>query len=235
MPRGAAYPPVLSHLNLAREHLRKMPCPVVFWLRDKALTRLAQGAPDFWAWRSGVYEFLPEAKWAESVYQQPRGGTRAWSELPPAKKSQRMLTLEGLLADYRELGDGPTERNIRAELLLELGRLYLRSYRTEAATSHLTEALDLYRVLGDRLGEAHTLQALACLEHQRENFFEQAIYLHQAIGDVYSHAKDCAQWADTWIALALYDEAKVDLKFALQVYISLNLPYVDWVKAKLAE
>lgn len=40
MPYGEPYPDVLSNLNLVREHFRRVPCPVVFWLREDALIRL---------------------------------------------------------------------------------------------------------------------------------------------------------------------------------------------------
>ncbi len=49
---------ILNHLNFARELYRKQtPYPIVIWLSEDALTKLAQKSPDFWAWRSGVFEF----------------------------------------------------------------------------------------------------------------------------------------------------------------------------------
>jgi len=52
--------PLLAHLNLARElYLNYVSHPLVLWLPEYALTVLARTAPDFWAWRSGVFEFGP--------------------------------------------------------------------------------------------------------------------------------------------------------------------------------
>ena len=48
--------PALAQLNLDRELFRELPCPVVFFLPEFAMTRLIREAPDFWAWRAGVYE-----------------------------------------------------------------------------------------------------------------------------------------------------------------------------------
>ncbi len=51
---------IFAHLNLARELYRiHVPIPIVIWLPEYALTELARKAPDFWAWRSGVFEFEP--------------------------------------------------------------------------------------------------------------------------------------------------------------------------------
>ena len=52
------YSPVLGRLNHDRDLLRRaIPVPLLIWLPDFALDYVARGAPDFWAWRSGVYEF----------------------------------------------------------------------------------------------------------------------------------------------------------------------------------
>src|SRR5947209_19890995 len=66
IPSREAYPPLLSSLNLNRELFRQqVPHPLLLWLPDYALTALARKAPDFWAWRSGLYEFAPEREAAE--------------------------------------------------------------------------------------------------------------------------------------------------------------------------
>ncbi|MFM7581237.1 MAG: hypothetical protein ACKO9F_00735, partial [Caldilinea sp.] len=57
IPLGASAARLMAELNLGRElFLRDAPCPLVFWLPDYAVTAVARHAPDFWAWRSGVFE-----------------------------------------------------------------------------------------------------------------------------------------------------------------------------------
>ena len=52
------YPPVLQDLNFVRDAYKyRFPYPMLFVLPDYAITRLAKFAPDFWAWRSGVFLF----------------------------------------------------------------------------------------------------------------------------------------------------------------------------------
>ncbi|MDX9956060.1 MAG: tetratricopeptide repeat protein, partial [Anaerolineae bacterium] len=190
MPGGAVHPPVLQQLNLAREHFRRLPCPVVFWLRDEALTRLARGAPDFWAWRSGVFEFVPEPDWVNAESLQHVGqGTLAWRDLPAQEKSTRILALEGLLEDYKLLEqDGATYR-ASAEIALELGWLYLVAYRVDEAAQVLDSALHLFRAVGDRLGEANVLQAMGDVQAFRDDrdtaldSYAQALTLFRAVGD----------------------------------------------------
>src|SRR5207237_338124 len=74
IPSREAYPPLLSSLNLNRELFRQqVPHPLLLWLPDYALTALARKAPDFWAWRSGLYEFAPEREAAEQSLKVVRG------------------------------------------------------------------------------------------------------------------------------------------------------------------
>lgn len=47
-------------LNWTREALRQFEFPVVLWLADSLATRLLRQAPDFWIWRSGVFEFTAQ-------------------------------------------------------------------------------------------------------------------------------------------------------------------------------
>jgi hypothetical protein len=165
MSYGDRHPAVLNHLNLARDRFRALGCPVVFWLREDALTRVARGAPDFWAWRSGVFEFEPDPGLARAAYEgQPRdGSTPAWWNLPAEEKATRRIVLEGLLEDYLAMGrddPAPQVQRAQADLYLELGRLYYNAGRADNAIHNLGQALTLFRAVGSRLGEANTLQAI---------------------------------------------------------------------------
>lgn len=58
IPRGQPYTRTLAELNLGRDFFPvDVPHPLLIWLPDEALTVVARFAPDFWAWRSGVFEF----------------------------------------------------------------------------------------------------------------------------------------------------------------------------------
>lgn len=59
---------LLSHLNLARELYKKhINHPLVIWLPEYALASIARHAPDFWAWRSGVFDFIPAISYLETI------------------------------------------------------------------------------------------------------------------------------------------------------------------------
>src|SRR5947209_3745384 len=128
-----AYPPLLSSLNLNRELFRQqVPHPLLLWLPEYALTAIARKAPDFWAWRSGLYEFAPEREAAEQSLAEVSGqAVHVTESLSERAKRERLVMLKGLLDDYRELGNGTRKQEARASILNEIG------LRSEEHTSEL--------------------------------------------------------------------------------------------------
>ncbi|MFQ6084641.1 MAG: hypothetical protein ACE5WD_14980, partial [Candidatus Aminicenantia bacterium] len=55
-----AFPEILGYLNLHREIFYEVKRPVVIWCSDYWLNEIAKKAPDFWDFRSNVYEFKTE-------------------------------------------------------------------------------------------------------------------------------------------------------------------------------
>ena len=55
-----ALPAVAGYVNLQREEFAKDSHAVIFWVREHGLREIATHAPDFWAWRSGVFDFRSE-------------------------------------------------------------------------------------------------------------------------------------------------------------------------------
>jgi len=152
-------PPMLRHLNLARDHFRNLPCPLVIWLPDAALTRLAQGAPDFWAWRSSTFDFVPAWILPEEHLEAYPPVSRA-----TAQAEERILAIEGLLEEYRTLPDGPTERRARANLLVNLADLYQATWRPHMARQRLKEAMPLVRSLKDQVLKSQARDLLRSLD-----------------------------------------------------------------------
>jgi HEAT repeat protein len=59
-----------ADLNLHRDQIsRRLACPLVIWTTDDAFTDLARNAPDFVAWRSGVFAFIDPCSADEAAYR----------------------------------------------------------------------------------------------------------------------------------------------------------------------
>lgn len=153
-------PSVYSTLNLQREFFVERQVRAVFWLTQKEIMDLARYAPDFWAYRHRVIEFVESPK-AEQVLQQALES--AWQgtgeyenqyEDTDAKISLR----ESLLT---ELPKGEEASSIRANLLLTLGVLNWRKGDFEKADEQLREALKIAAKIQDNWFEAECFNAMA--------------------------------------------------------------------------
>ena len=58
-----------------------MPHPLVIWLPDYAVTAVAALAPDFWAWRSGVFEFETGEAERSAAFEQMNWHDQPWYAL----------------------------------------------------------------------------------------------------------------------------------------------------------
>lgn len=94
---------LLSHLNLARELYRRyVQHPTVIWLPEYALTSLARIAPDFWAWRSGVFEFDAAIPYLETIQAELDKFEKASKALETLSGILPGDQVEALLASFRE-------------------------------------------------------------------------------------------------------------------------------------
>lgn len=183
IPSREAYPPLLSSFNLKRELFRQeIQHPLLLWLPDYALTALARKAPDFWAWRSGLYEFAPEQDSAEQSLDAVRGQALHITEsLSEQAKRERMVMLKGLLDDYRELGNGPREQQAQADILSEIGLMHQTLGEWAEAKQPYMESLTISRNLNNYVGEALAQHNLGVIAHQLKHIEEARHLYHEAL------------------------------------------------------
>ena len=193
----------LAQLNERRGSYQRLDRPLVFWLPEYALRLVARGAPDFWNWRSGVYEFtLPPAEREALWEREVRGKDQMarWN-LDRAEREARLHLLRGLLEEYT--GEGEETLRARAETLRQLADLEKTLVGYEAAERHLREALGIFEQLGDRRGVAVTQGDLAYLLRLRgdyegaERLYREALETFERLGDRHNAAAiqdDLADW-----------------------------------------
>ena len=136
--------PVLGRLNNDRELIRRaIPVPLLLWLPDYALDLLARGAPDFWAWRSGVYEFQTDrALWQVDSLIATSHLTLTLSSLNLREKQGEIDRLEELVRTAGSLPDkGKHEQTILSALFFQLGNLYHEINEWEKAQEYFKASL----------------------------------------------------------------------------------------------
>jgi tetratricopeptide (TPR) repeat protein len=168
----------------------------VFWLTEREAAELPRRAPDFWAFRHWVVEFL-EAPRVEQAAQ--RAGELAWrgfeERLPPEERKARIDLRERLLAELPETEETAAAR---AELHYTLGGLCHWDRKYEKALAHFRVAHDLAERLGNTQLRAWSLNGLgnvyddlgryeeAIAAYQRAIELDPEVaYLHNNLGNVY--------------------------------------------------
>jgi tetratricopeptide (TPR) repeat protein len=133
-------PRVLGHLNLQRERFRdNFNICFVFILPLFGLKYFIRRAPDFFDWRSGVFEFPTDREIVESEARRIifEGDYEKYLSLTPQERNQKIVEIEQLLKEDNQIPSNS------ADLLFELGNLLLAAKEYQAAIASYDQALKL--------------------------------------------------------------------------------------------
>lgn len=194
--------------NVRRERLAaEARARLVFWLDGEAIALASRRAPDLWAWRSGVYAFLPAAA--------PEGQPLQGVEMPlpalspsghgavdsrsMAERSRRVDEIRAWLAQHPEAPD-----ELRVTPVDELGRLLFSLGDFDEALTHWREVeIPVHRRLGDTRSQAITigkiadvLQARGQLDEALRIRQEEELPVYERLGDVRAKAITMGKIAD---------------------------------------
>ncbi|NEU79657.1 tetratricopeptide repeat protein [Nostoc sp. UIC 10630] len=144
-------PHILNHLNQQRERFRDdFSFCFVFLLRSFSINYLIHRAPDFFDWRSGVFELptTPEVVEQESTRLLLEGDYEEYLKLSPEQKIEKVLEIQDLLTEKHQ------PDNQKPRLLFKLGNLLYAANEYEAAIASYDQALkfkpDLHQAWNNR-------------------------------------------------------------------------------------
>ncbi|GFE68601.1 tetratricopeptide repeat protein [Chroococcus sp. FPU101] len=199
-------PPILSHLNLQRERFRDdFKTCFVFFVPLFALKYILRRSPDFYDWRSGVFEFAStqERVKEESLRYLREGDYEQYLLWTPQQRREKILEIEDLISErYQTLEN-------KAALWFEVGRIYAAEQNWEEAIQSYDKAIELqpdnYNALNLR---GIALRELGRLEEAIVSF-DQAIEIQ---------SNDSVAWNNKGIVLhklGRFDESIQSYKHAL--------------------
>jgi len=171
-----ALPAVAGYVNFQREAFAEIPHAVVFWVSDYGLRELATKAPDFWAWRSGVFDLRTTSQTLEVM--------RPLASLPFIFRDRE--DLERRISLYQELLQESTKQEkpdpgFLSRLHQKLATAFYHLGRLKEAEDHAQEGLALSKQTGDKLLEALALSIMAVLAIELGKLDEAENYSHQAL------------------------------------------------------
>ncbi|WP_242040829.1 tetratricopeptide repeat protein [Coleofasciculus sp. FACHB-1120] len=193
------YPPVLQDLNFVRDAFTtSVPHPILLFLPDYALTRLAKYAPDFWAWKVGIFQFKTAESTKDYAINTTLQSERILGSLEVAEKQERIDLLQRLLMEYSPYNHhGMLEENLltRINILNQLGVAYRSLGEIKKAEDSLQEALrltnddeNLTQIKASVLHELGILFANLGKIKQAIAYYQQSLEIKERIGDVQGKA-----------------------------------------------
>ncbi|BAZ52949.1 hypothetical protein NIES4103_56140 [Nostoc sp. NIES-4103] len=210
------YPPVLQDLNFVRDaFINSLPHPLLIFLPDDALQRLAKYAPDFWAWRKGVFYFQTVPSTQELAIEKTIESEKILGSLDLEERQERIDLLERLLMEQS------TDVRTRITLLQQLGIAYRSIGEAKKAEDFLLKALKLTEEDENLAGiKASVLHELGYTYHDLGEWdeaialFNQSLEITQRIGDVQGKAATLhelgrmyAKKGEVDQAIALYNQS----------------------------
>ncbi len=131
-------PRVLGHLNLQRERFRNdFPVRLVFFLSPFGMKYLARRSPDFFDWRSGIYEFVPDRETVENLSQAMCGNYYEYLQWTHEQRFDRIREIQALLEE-----DHQTSYRC-ASLAFEQGNIFAADQSYEAAIVSYDQAVQI--------------------------------------------------------------------------------------------
>jgi tetratricopeptide (TPR) repeat protein len=225
------YPPFLQDLNFVRDAYKKtVPYPILFILPDYAINRLAKFAPDFWAWRSGVFRFKTLEKTRENAITQTLQSHIEIDRVEPHKKQERIEILQSLLMEYKPTCEQTNDGNLRrySNILLELGIAYISQHQPETAREYLAEALQIAEKLADVNFKRQVLNKIGdAFAEERKfekaiNYYQQGVNIAKELknrnGEVYA----LFNLGTCYFDLRQFSEAREYYQLCLTIYQELD-------------
>ncbi|MBI3739204.1 MAG: tetratricopeptide repeat protein, partial [Chloroflexi bacterium] len=195
----------LRALNIRREYFVENRLRVVFWLTEKEAIAVPKYAPDFWAFRHRVVEFVEPPTPEQAV---PLARQLAWEGLDDRTAREDTDAKIALrLALLHDLPEGDGTLAARAELQFTLAGLYLAKREFDESIRYWNEAITIAERLDNTQFLAWCYNGLGNVNHGLTRYddaiaaYQRAIELdpknahpHNGVGNVY-------------YALARYDDA----------------------------
>ena len=131
-------PRILGHLNLQRERFRDdFPFCFVFFLSAFGIKYIARRAPDFFDWRSGIFEFVPDAETVGRLTQELQGDYQEYLTWSHSQRMDRIREIQGILEEDHQTPEQ------QANLWLEKGRILDADRNYEEAMDSYDKALEV--------------------------------------------------------------------------------------------
>jgi tetratricopeptide (TPR) repeat protein len=131
-------PRILGHLNLQRERFRDdFPFCLIFFLSAFGIKYIARRAPDFFDWRSGLFEFVAHAALLDRLTQDLGGDCTEYLTWTETQRLDRIREIQALIDEDRQTSGG------KVSLFLKKANILLANQSVEEAITSFDKIIEL--------------------------------------------------------------------------------------------
>jgi tetratricopeptide (TPR) repeat protein len=224
------YPPVLQNLNFVRDaFIDAVPYPILFCLPSYQITSVANYAPDFWAWKSGIFEFKTVER--EPIFIASLLGEYLQPQRTPEPQS-RIDLLERLLAGSTDSVDTNNE-SFQLSVLQQLGSAHHSRQEWQLAEEYLTQALYIVEKNPSLLTVKINLSIELADVYEKQEKYDSAEELYQQVLNQDRTRLSSHQWAKVQNGLGIIYAIKKqgsiaeNLENAIHCFQSVLTIYTD--------
>ena len=186
------YPDVLTNLNFIRDELRtSISHPILFFLPEYAINRLAKYAPDFWAWNRKVFTFKSVVSTLDKLIEHDTFDDISVINLNLPEKQKRIDLLLRLLSEYSSDDENDNRQNLAnlINIYNQLGIAYQTLGEYQKSIDYFQHQLKMAKNIGDRNRVAQSLGNLGIVYRslgeygQAIDFSQQSLEIAREIDD----------------------------------------------------
>jgi len=204
----------LEIFNWQRGALARTHRTLVFWVSEYLVPLLTEGAPDFWDWRSGLFEFDTPLATRDSMFQTlAEGEGREEWNLSYMQKQEWMVLLRSLLEEYH--GTSAMEISARGRTAPKLGNLHQSVGDYQNALEYFQLALKTYEALEDRAELATSYNNIGEV-HRARGDYDAALQWYQKSVEIKEALEERAGLAATYSNIGKVYHVRGDYDTALQ-------------------
>lgn len=219
------FPDVLQFLNFKREELVAHHAKVVFWVKEEELARISHDAPDLFAFRNRVVEFM-ETPLAKEI----RPALVEFAEETEFKSKDEIL--RSIELKEKLLSELSGEEQISRYLFTSIGILYRNIGSYKKALEHFEKALKIAKETGDIQSEVESLQnigeAYLYLNNssRAKEYNEKCLKMAQEIGDKRKEAAAIREIGRVYYSQNKYRDAIKQFEEALEIAQKIGSKYL---------
>lgn len=219
------FPEALQFLNFKREELIEHHAKVVLWVKEEELARISEEAPDFFAFRNRVVEFM-ETPLAKEI----RPALVEFAEETEFKSKVEIL--RSIELKEKLLSELSGEEQISRYLFTSIGILYRNIGSYKKALEHFEKALKIAEETSDIQSEVESLQnigeAYLYLNNssRAKEYNEKCLKMAQEIGDKRKEAAAIREIGRVYYSQNKYREAIKQFEEALEIAQKIGSKYL---------